>query len=199
MAEHQMVNGIDVTALKETIEAMREDASVGDFRFRANHRWVDGTHFITTIQDFHRSGHEDRSRPGPFVFDADEPPVLLGTDFGPNATEAALHALASCLSATFMFQAAYHGIEIDQLHIEIEGNLDLRGFLGLSEDVRNGYELINVTFYVGTDASEEKVQELAELAQKRSPVFDIVTHETPVSVKSQKIREVHKKRETAHI
>lgn len=183
----QIVNGIDVDELKTAMGAVKENSTVGEFRFRAKHRWAGGTHAFTTIQDFEAGGQEDTSRPLPFVLEADEPDVLLGTDFGPNATEAVLHALCSCLSATFIFNASARNVEIEQLELEIEGSLDVRGFMGLAEDVRNGYESINVVFNVKSDASQEQIQELVELAQRRSPVFDIVTHETPVHVRARKV------------
>lgn len=197
MIETEMVNGIDVEALRSSMEIIREDETVGRFKFRARNRWVYGPHCATTIQDFSVGGEEDTSRAMPFVVEADEPAVLLGFDNGPNATELALAALASCLNATFMFNAAAKGIHIDELELSLEGNLDLRGFLGLSEDVRNGYEAVQVTFRVRADASESQIEELAQLAQKRSPVFDIVTHETPVSVRVEKMG-THKS-EATHI
>lgn len=188
MAEQQLVNGIDVDGLKTAMSMIRDRPEIGSFRFRAKHRWAGGAHCFTTIQDFYGAGEEDTSRPMPFVLEGDEPTVLLGQDYGPNATEALLHALSACLSTAFIFNASARGVEIDQLEIEIEGNIDLRGFLGLSDEVRNGYELINVTFNVKSDASAEQISELAELAQARSPVFDIVTHPTPVSVKAKKVQ-----------
>ena len=60
--------------------------------------------------------------------------------------------------------------------------MNLHGFLGLDENTRNGYEKIKVTFKIKSDAPTEKLQELVQLAQNRSPVFDIVSHPTPVEV-----------------
>ena len=116
------------------------------------------------------------------MLDADEPEVLLGHDRGPNATEAALYALGSCLSATFMLYASNRGIKVRELEIDLEGALDVRGILGISDSLRNGFQTINVTFRVEADATPEQIAELVELAQQRSPVFDIVTHATPVYV-----------------
>jgi len=62
------------------------------------------------------------------------------------------------------------------------GDLDLQGFLGMSENIRNGYEKIDVSFRIKADAPEEKLKELVELAQKRSPVFDMISNPTPVNV-----------------
>jgi uncharacterized OsmC-like protein len=93
-----------------------------------------------------------------------------------------LHALAGCLTTSLVYHAAAQGIRIDAVESKFEGDLDLRGFLGMDEDVRNGYENIRVTFKIKSDAPEEKLKELCELAQKRSPVFDIVTNRVPVNV-----------------
>ncbi len=68
------------------------------------------------------------------------------------------------------------------METSFSGDLDLHGFLGLDENIRNGYEKIKVTFKIKSDAPEEKLQELVQLAQKRSPVFDIISHPTPVEV-----------------
>lgn len=182
MATHYMVNGVDVDRLNETIEKLRENPELARFEFRARHQWIDGAHARTEIQDFYGAGQEDTSRSEPFVLEADEPPVLLGTNEGANATEAALHALASCLSSTFIYHAAARGVPVDGLELELEGDLDIRGFLGLSHEVRRGFDEIRVTFHVQSDAPREEIEELTDLAQRRSPVFDIVTNPTPVQV-----------------
>ncbi len=181
MAKQHMLNGIDTERLKGAMDDIRKDSSIARFKFRARNEWVDGGHCRTTIQDFY-GAKEERSHPKPFVLHADEPEVLLGKDQGPNATEAALYALASCLNTTFIYHAAAKGIKIDELEFDMEGDLDIRGFLGLSPEVRSGFQEIRVTARVRSDASEQQIKELCKLAQQRSPVFDIVTHETPVKV-----------------
>ena len=115
--------------------------------------------------------------------EGDEPVVLMGSDEGANATEALLHALGACLNASFIYHATDQGVHVDELQIDLEGQLDLNGFLGLNENVRNGFESICVIFKVKADAPREKIEELCEYAQKRSPVFDMVTHPVPVHVK----------------
>ncbi|MHC4479709.1 MAG: OsmC family protein [Planctomycetota bacterium] len=182
MSEGDLVNGIDVAQLHTKMDAMREAPELAAFRLRARHRWIDGAHVQTTIQDFYGAGQENASRWEPFVLEGDEPEILLGTDQGPNATEAALHALASCLSTTFIYHAATQGVRVDGLELELEGDLDLRGFLGLAPEVRNGYQAIRVTLRASGDAPEGKLKALCDLAQKRSPVFDVMTNGVAVSV-----------------
>ncbi len=182
MTEYNLVNGIDVDAMEDAVELVRENPPAGQFTFRARNRWSYGAHCCTTIQDFTAGGHEDATRPKPFVMEADEPTILLGEDNAANATEAVLHALASCLNASFVYQAAARGITVEHLELELEGKLDIRGFLGIDESVRNGYQNVHATFRVIADASDEQIRELCEMAQRRSPVFDIVSHGVPVSV-----------------
>ena len=116
------------------------------------------------------------------MLDADEPPVLLGNDQGANAVEYVLTALAGCLTTSLIYHAAAQGVTINEVKSRLEGDLDLRGFLGLQDDVRSGYENIRVTFKIKADAAEEKLKELCELAQRRSQVVDIISNPVPVSV-----------------
>lgn len=186
MTTQTIVNGLDSGRLGQTMKAVRSQPEIGRFRFRAHNRWIGGAHCQTTIRDFRAPGEEDASHSQAFELHGDEPDMLLGQDHGPNATEALLHALAACLNTTFIFHATAKGIPIEELELELEGDINLNGFLGLRGDVRNGYEQIRVTFRVKADAPLEKIQELCELAQQRSPVFDIVTHPVPVEVTCQK-------------
>ena len=176
------INGVDVDQLFSTIDAIKETPGLAKFEFRANNRWINGGHNRTSVKDFYGAGQEDASRKQTFVFDNDEPVVLLGEDNGANPVEFVLHALAGCLTTSLVYHAAAQGIKIDAVESTFEGDLDLRGFLGMNEDVRNGYEDIRVTFKIKADAPDEKLKELCELAQKRSPVFDIVTNRVPVKV-----------------
>jgi len=179
----QEINGVDVGQLMETIEAIEDDASLAGFKFRARTKWEDGARSRTEIQDFYGAGQEDPSRSEPFVLEGDEPPVLLGTNQAPNAVETVLHALASCLSVGFIYNAAAQGIEVESLDLELEGELDLRAFLGLTDEVRPGYESITVNYRVEADAPPEQLDELCEYTQRTSPVQDIITNPVPVTVR----------------
>lgn len=176
------VNGVNVDQLFSTINAIKENPGLAKFKFRAKNQWINGGQNRTSIKDFYGAGQEYATRKQSFVFDNDEPEVLLGQDNGANPVEFVLHALAGCLTTSLVYHAAAQGIKIDSVESRFEGDLDLRGFLGMKEDVRNGYENIRVTFKIQADAPEEKLKELCELAQKRSPVFDIVTNGVPVNV-----------------
>lgn len=178
-----LINGIDVDRLLATIDAIGGEPALATFRFRAGNSWVRGAHNRSTIQGFYGAGQEDASRTAPFFLDCGEPPVLLGENEGPNAGEYVLHALAGCLTTSLVLHAAAQGIRLDEVRSTLEGDVDARGFLGLDESVRNGFEKVLVTFQVKGDATDEQLESLCRLAQDRSPVFDIVTHAVPVEVK----------------
>jgi uncharacterized OsmC-like protein len=176
------INGIDVDRLQETVEDLRADGRMGRLRLRAHNRWIDGAHGCTIIEDFRIADEDEAAHQDRFEIDADEPEMLLGTDTGPNATEMLLHALASCLNTSFVYQASARGIEIDSLELEVEGDLDLRGFMGVDPAVRNGFQQIRVTFRVVSEASPEEIEELCQAAQDRSPVYDTLVKGTRVRV-----------------
>lgn len=171
-------NGVDVTALFETIDAVKNDTELAEFQFRASNQWIDGGHNRSTIQAFYGCCDEDTTRTEPFILDADEPPVLLGKDAGANPVEYLLHALAACLTTTMVYHAAARGIEINAVDSALEGDLDLRGFLGISEEVRKGYHDIRVNMRVQSTASATTLRELA----KFSPVYDVVSKSVPVDI-----------------
>jgi len=181
----KVINGVNVNKLHDAIVTCRDNPEMAVFKFRAMNRWVCGGHCSTTIQDFYGLGREDTTRSKPFVLEADEPEALLGEDYGPNATEAVLYALSSCLVTTCIYHAAAHGIKIDQLELDLEGELDLRGFLGISDDIRRGYQNIKAVFRIKSDAPREKLEQAMQMAQKYSPVFDIVTNKVPVTAELQ--------------
>lgn len=184
MATHTgtVVNGVDVNQLIGTIEAIKANPELARFQFRAATAWINGGHSRTTIQGFYGAGAEDTSRAQPFVLEGDEPPVLLGTNAGPNAVETVLHALASCLAVGFIYNAAAQGIQVDALDFQLEGDLDLHGFLGLSEQIRPGYEEIRLTYRVKSNAPREQLEALCDYVQRTSPVVDILRNPVPVTI-----------------
>lgn len=178
------LNGVDLAQLQETIGAIQNQPDLARFRFRASNTWQNGGHSRTRIQGFRGAGQEDESRTEPFVLEGDEPPVLLGSNHAPNAVEAVLHALASCLAVGFVYNAAAKGIEVRSLEFDLEGDLDLHGFLGLSEQVRPGYQNVRLTYTVDCDAEPDVIDELCTYVQRTSPVMDILRN--PVDVQVQR-------------
>lgn len=173
-----VMNGVDVDRLGETVKAIQQNPSLATSQFRATNRWINGGHNRSAIQGFYAAGQEDTTRLKPFVLDAGEPPVLLGNDEGANPVEFVLHALAACLTTSLVYHAAARGIRIESVESTLEGDLDLQGFLGLSDQVRRGYKEIRVNFTIDSDATAEQLKELT----KFSPVHDIISNPVPVSI-----------------
>ncbi|NLI34626.1 MAG: OsmC family protein [Deltaproteobacteria bacterium] len=178
--EHR-VNGVHVDRLFDTIDAIKSEPDIAKFKFRISNKWIDGGHNHTTIKDFH-GALKDHPHEQPFELAADEPGVLLGQDNGPNPVEYLLTALAGCLTSSLVYHAAARGIEVRGIESRLEGNLDLRGFLGLSKDVPVGYEEIRVFFKIDADITEQEKQELIESARKYYPVFNTVSSPTKVTI-----------------
>jgi uncharacterized OsmC-like protein len=176
------LNGVDVQRMVATIEAIKAQPDLALFHFRADTEWAGGGRSRTKIQGFWGAGQEDSSRSQPFVIEGDEPPVLLGDNAGPNAVETVLAALASCLTVGFIYNAAAQGIKVESLRYSMEGDVDLHGFLGLSRDVRPGYQEIRLTYWVEAEAPREKLEELCAYVQSTSPVLDILRNPVPVSI-----------------
>jgi uncharacterized OsmC-like protein len=175
-------NGVNTEQLYGTLDAIKAQPELAVFQFRASNVWIEGAHNRSTIQRFYGAGQEDTSREKPFVIDAGEPAILVGTDTGANPAEALLHALAACLTTSLVYVAAARKVRLTEVESTLEGDMDVRGALGISDEVRNGFSRVRVTFRVKGDAPEEKLREVVERAQKRSAVFDMVTNGVPVDV-----------------
>lgn len=174
-----VINGVNVDRMGATVRAMQQSPGLATFQFRATNRWINGGHNRSTIQSFYGAGQEDTSRTNPFVLEADHPPVLLGDDHGANPAEYVLHALAACLTTSLIYHAAARGIRIDSVESTLEGDLDLQGFLGLSEKIRTGYKQIRADLTIKTTASAEQLKDLTHF----SPVHDIISKPVPVDIR----------------
>jgi uncharacterized OsmC-like protein len=153
--QQKMVNGVDVDQLFATIEAIKGAPDIAKFQFRIRNKWINGGNNNTTVTDFYGAGQDHRHEV-PFELEADEHQVLLGEDKGPNPVEYLLTGLTGCLTSALIYHAAARGIKIKGIQSRVEGDLDLRGFLGLSPDVKVGYENIRVYFKIDADVQKAK-------------------------------------------
>ena len=176
-------NGVDVDYVMGVIDQVKGNADIANFQFRASNRWIDGGHNRSTIKEFFGACQEDGTRTEPFVLEADEPPIRASNDKAPNPVEFVLHGLAACLTTTLAYHAAVRGIEIGSISSELEGDLDLRGFLGLSDEVRKGYHHVRVAMTVKSEAPADQLKELAMF----SPVYDMVSKSLPVELTINKV------------
>ena len=180
------VNGVPVDDLLKTVDAIKTTPPIAKFKFRIRNQWVDAARNRSIADTMYGAG-EELSRARPFVFEADEPPVLLGTDTAANPAEYLLHALAACLTTSMVYHAAARGIHIEEVESAFEGDIDLHGFLELDEKVRNGFQGIRVNVKIKADVPDEQLQEIGQLGPRYSPVFDSLANEVPVSVNTERL------------
>jgi len=178
------VNGVDVTEMKKTIMAITEQPDLANFQFRATNRWMDGGLNMSTIKGFYGANQEDTSRTVAFEFAADEPPILLGENRGANPVEYLLTALASCMTTGLVYHAASRNIKIESVESRLEGEIDLRGFLGISDDVKRGYKSISITFDVKADATPEEMEEMVKFSPVYNTLMDGCMVNTKINVMS---------------
>ena len=180
------VNGVDLTRLTETIEAVKAAPELASFKFRIQNRWIDCGQNRSEVQQFSAGGKETQHKTD-LTLEADEPDVLLGSDRGANPVEHLLHALASCITTSMVYHAAARGIAVEEVESSLEGDLDLRGFLGIAPKVRKGYQQIRLKLRIKADVTDQELRDLASLGPKFSPVFDSIINGVPISVSSERM------------
>jgi len=172
----EMTNGVDVGQIMDVIGAIEADPGYAKFQFRATNRWIEGGLNRSRVKDFFAGNAEDRTREQAFILDADEAAIAGGQDSAPTPVEYVLHALASCLTTTLVYHAAVREIRIEAVESSSVGDLDVRGVLGLSEDVRKALSKVTVNMRVKSEATAEELTGLAMY----SPVYDMVSQSLPV-------------------
>ena len=173
-----MVNGIHMDTLNGTVNAIEQDPDLGACKFRASNKWLGGNHNCTTVTGFY-GARQEIAHQQQFELHADEPPILAGNDEGANPVEHLLNALAACVTTSMVAHAAVRGINIEELESELEGDIDLRGFLGLDDDVPKGFTDIRIKFRVKADV--DNMDRLKRLTAY-SPVFNTLTQGVNVDI-----------------
>lgn len=176
-----VANGVDVQALLDARDALKEAPEAAQFTWRASATWQNGVHSTVRVQSFFGLGQEQNHRQES-VFDADHPAVFAAEDNGITPIEYLIVGLASCLTAGVASVAQNRGIQLRSVEATVAGNHDIRGILGADSDVRNGYNDITVTFHIDADATRPQIEALVAQSQKRSAVFDALTNPTTVTV-----------------
>ena len=178
--EHPVRNGVDTAGLFATLDAVKANPEIARFQFRASNEWLSGTNNRSTIHGFYGATQE-MAHEQSWTLDADHPAVLVGRDQGPTPVEYLLHALAACLTSGLANIAAARGVNLTAVKSTVEGDINLLGILGLSDQVRNGFENIKVTFTLSGD-DPAKLRKVVEQSRMRSAVFDVITNGVPVSI-----------------
>jgi uncharacterized OsmC-like protein len=178
-----MINGIDTEQVVALATRIASDDDFGKFKWRANNQWIDGSRSQTSIQGFYDGGEENTGRQKALTVDTDQPVLLAGDNTAPNAVEHLLHALTSCLNTTLVYHASVQGIQLDEVIVNAEGDMNAKGFFGISDDVNRGYERIRVDMQVKSPADVETLTKCAMY----SPVYEVVSRSVPVDFTMTKI------------
>jgi uncharacterized OsmC-like protein len=164
----KVVNGINIDDLFALIEDVRQDAAKGVTRWRVNTTWQGQTRSRAEVEGFGIGGEEVKRR---FTIDIDEPCELGGSNRFANPQEYLIAALNACMTVGYVAQCAVHGITLESLVIETEGEIDLRGFLGIDPKVAKGYESLRYRVRIKGDGTKEQFAEIHEAVMATSPNF----------------------------
>jgi uncharacterized OsmC-like protein len=178
-----IVNGVDTDGVMNLATKISQDEDYGKFQFRASNQWVNGARSRSTIRGFFAGGTENTDRKEALYVDADQPVFLGGQNTAPNPVEHLLHALDSCLTVTLVYHAAVQGIHLEAVNTSAEGDMNARGFFGISENVEKGYRQIRVNMQVKSDADVDTLTTLAMY----SPVYEVISRSVPVEFTLTKI------------
>src|ERR687897_790315 len=181
MANTSVNNGVNVQALLDAREALKNAPEAAKFKWRASCTWQNGTHSQTKVDGFHGVGQEQKHKTE-FSFSADHPEIFASEDLGATPVEYVLVGLASCLTAGVAAVAQNRGVQLRSVEAKLEGTMDIQGILGIDSDVRNGYDDIKVTFHIDADAPKKEIEAIVAQSQKRSAVYDLVANPTNVTV-----------------
>ena len=163
-----IINGIDLKALDETVDAINQDSGKANVQFRVKTDWLGQTRSESTVEGY-RIGGEEVVRS--FKIAADEPFELLGGNSAPNPQELLMSAVNACMMVGYIAQASVRGIRLESCTIETKGELDLRGFLGLDETVPNGYRHVDYTVTMKGDGTAEDYEAIHQAVMATSPNY----------------------------
>jgi uncharacterized OsmC-like protein len=178
-----IINGVDAEGVVDLATKIAQDEDYGKFQFRARNHWITGARSRSSIQGFFAGGKENAERKETLFVDADQPFFLGGQNTAPNPVEHLLHALDSCLTVTLVYHAAVQGIHLEAVETSAEGDMNARGFFGISDTVDKGYKQIRVNMRVKSDADMETLTKLAMY----SPVYEVISRSVPVDFTLTKI------------
>jgi uncharacterized OsmC-like protein len=165
-SQAELVNGLDVAALKETIAAVAADASKAGVRFGVTTAWKGGTRSETRVEAYELAGERIERD---FTIGIDEPLELLGTNKNPNPQEVLMAAFNACMLVGYVAGSSIHGIKLEKVEIETSGELDLRGFLGLDPAVKPGYDTIHYIVRIKGNGTREQFEEVHANVMATSP------------------------------
>jgi uncharacterized OsmC-like protein len=179
------VNGIEVDQLLGMIDVLKADSNLARMTLCSETEWVCGHHSKTKIQSLAGHGRETTFETRNFSGEGEAVSAALEGDHVSNALAVALATLSSCITTDFVFHAALRGIQLNSLQLRLEADIDLRGFLGLSNKIRPGYQSIQLSYRIKSDAPQRDLEELCEHVQKISPLLDVLRNPVPVTIEAE--------------
>ena len=177
------LNDVNLEGIMAVDNLVRENPALDKCQFKAKSSWQRGTKSQVSINAWTAGGNSMSPAPRRFTVMVDEPPELGGVDGAPNPVEVLLSALAGCVTAGIATNAQMFGVPIDAIDIDLEADVDARGFLGHDQSVRNGVTDIRYTVTIQSSAPEDKVRKCKETIDRKSPVRDTLAN--PVNIVSK--------------
>jgi uncharacterized OsmC-like protein len=180
--DNSELNGVDTQILNSAFDSMRKFPERAKVTFSAKSHWNGGFSVTTSCKDFLMGG-QNMERNSEYKMQYDYPNQFSGKGQGPTVCEACMGALGACLTQTIADHATAKGIKIDSIEISVEGDLDMRGWTGISTDVRPGAQQLRVKMSIKSNsASNEEINELYGIGKRFSPAFDTITNGTSILV-----------------
>ncbi len=168
MATATSLNGVNLEAVGALAGKIQDEPAAAATVWQAEVTWKGAFQSEARIRDF-------------APLQSDEPAGLGGSDTAPNPVEQLLAALGNCLAVGYAANASAAGIAIEDLKINLSGDLDLRTFLGLAE-ANAGYETIQVSVDLTSDATPEQLAQLHDKVVGSSPVGHTLSRAVPLRI-----------------
>jgi uncharacterized OsmC-like protein len=179
----QNINGIDLDGLGQLVEQIKNDKTKGFVRFRVASAWKGQTRSEARVKSYVFDGTEI---PRDFTIVADEPPELLGQNSAPNPQELLMAAFNACIMVGYVANAAVMGVTLQNVEIETDGELNLRGFLGMDPNVKPGYDSIHCRVRLAGNGTPEQYQTIHENVLKTSPNYFNISR--PIRVDAELVK-----------
>ena len=186
-------SGVNAQVLGTVIETIKNKPEMAKVTFQVQTQWQRGDGFkITSTGKNFKIGGQTVERREAYSLASDYPDEMGGMSKGPTVCEMCMASIGSCISQTIVAYATMIGVQLDSIRIQTEGDVDIRGFTGVSEDVRPGAEEFRMNIHLESKtASKEKLEKLYELGKKFSPAIDTLTHGTTIKTAYNRARYSH--------
>jgi uncharacterized OsmC-like protein len=175
-------SGVNAQVLGTVIETIKNQPEMAKVTFQVQTQWQNGDGFkITSTGKNFQIGGQTVERREAYTLASDYPDEMGGMSKGPTVCEMCMASIGSCISQTIVAYATMMGVQLDSITIETEGDVDIRGFTGVSEDVRPGAQEFRMDIHLESKtASKEQLEKLYELGNRFSPAIDTLTHGTTI-------------------